>query len=75
MHNLLHEKYYTLGRSERYFVQMQSHARSSGIRLLEVHGMSKSLYPSIQPEKQNIRPLKGNKILQKDHTEVKEEQE
>ena len=32
--------------------------------MLEVHGVSKNLDPNIQPEKQNIRPLKGNKILQ-----------
>ena len=38
--------------------------RSSGIKLPEVHGVSKNLDPSIQPEKQNIRPLKGNEILQ-----------
>ena len=30
----------------------------------EVHGMSKNLDPNIQPEKQNIRPLKGNEISQ-----------
>ena len=34
--------------------------KSSGIKLLEVHGVSN---PNIQPEKQNIRPLKDNEIL------------
>ena len=43
---------------------MQSQTRSSGIKLLEVHGVSKNLDPNIQPEKQNIRPLKGNGSLQ-----------
>ena len=64
MCNILHEKYYNIGESERYFVQMQSQTRSSGIKLWEVHGVSKSLDPNIQPEKQNIRPLEGNGILQ-----------
>ena len=68
MHNLLHEKYYNIHtcKSERYFVQMQFYlqTRSSGVKLLEVHGLSKSLDPNIQPEKQNIRPLKSNKFLQ-----------
>ena len=43
---------------------MQSLTRSSGIKLPEVHGVSKNLDPNIHPEKQNIRPLKGNEILQ-----------
>ena len=38
--------------------------KSSGIKLPEVHGVSKNLDPNIQPEKQNIRPLKGNEISQ-----------
>ena len=41
---------------------MQSQTKSSGIKLPEVHGMSKSLDSNILPEKQNIRPIKGNKI-------------
>ena len=43
---------------------MQSQTKSSGIKLPEIHGVSKNLDPNIQPEKQNIRPLKGNEILQ-----------
>ena len=38
--------------------------RSSGIKLPEVHGVSKNFDSNIQPEKKNIRPLKGNEILQ-----------
>ena len=30
MHNLLHEKYYNIGKSEKYFVETQSQTRSSG---------------------------------------------
>ena len=44
---------------------MWSQTKSSGIKLLEGHGVSKNLDPNIQPEKQAIRrPLKSNKILQ-----------
>ena len=63
-HNLLHEKYYNIGKSERYLVQTQSQTKCSGIKLPEVHGVSKSLDSNIQLEKQNIKPLKGNKIPQ-----------
>ena len=51
MHNLLQEKYYNIGKSERYLVQTQSQTKSSGVKLPEVHGVSKSLDPNIQPEK------------------------
>ena len=30
MHNLLHEKYYNIGKTEKYLVQTQSQTRSSG---------------------------------------------
>ena len=43
---------------------MQSQTKCSVIKLPEIHGVSKNLDPNIQPEKQNIRPLKGNEILQ-----------
>ena len=63
MQNLLHEKYYNIGKTEKYLVQTWSQRKSSGIKLPEVHGMSKSLDPNIQPEKQNIRPFRGNENL------------
>ena len=62
MHNVLHEEYYNIGKSEKYLVQTWSQRRSSGLKLLEAHGVSKNLVPNIQPEKQSIRPLKGNEI-------------
>ena len=43
---------------------MWCQTRSSRMKLPEVHGVSKNLDHSIQPEKQNIRPLKGNEISQ-----------
>ena len=36
---------------------MRSQAKSSGIKLPEVHGIGKGLDPNIQPEKQVLRPL------------------
>ena len=37
-------------------VQPRSQAKSSGIKLPEVHGIGKGLYPNVQPEKQIIKP-------------------
>ena len=58
MHNVLCEKYYNIGKSERYLIQMQSQTKSHGVKLQEVHGVSKGLNPNIQPEKQTIKPSK-----------------
>ena len=79
MHNIPHEKYYSIGKSEKYLIQTQSQTKSSGIKLQDIHGVSKNLDSNIQPEKQNIRTLKGNEISQeakyksgKSRNEVKE---
>ena len=40
MYSILQEKYYNIGNSERYLVQTQSQAKSSGIKLHEVHAVS-----------------------------------
>ena len=60
MHNILHEKYYNIGKPNRYLVQTWSQTKSSKIKLPEVHGVSKNLDPNIQLEKQITRPIKGN---------------
>ena len=39
---------------------MQSQAKSSGIKLLEVHGVEKSLNPNLRPEKQHTFSKQGN---------------
>ena len=39
---------------------MQSQAKSSGIKLLELHGMRKILDPNLRPEKQHTFPKQGN---------------
>ena len=64
MHNIPHEKYYNVGKSEKYLVQIQSQTRSSRIKLSEAHGLSTNLDPKIQPEKPEYRPLNSNEILQ-----------
>ena len=51
MHKVLHEN---------YLVQRRSQARSSGIKLPEVHGEGKNLDPNIKPEKQHANPIKGS---------------
>ena len=48
IHTVLHENYYNI---VSYLVQTRSQARSSGIKLPEVHGMRKNLDPNIKPEK------------------------
>ena len=59
MHKILHENYYNI---DSYLVQTRSQARSSGIKLPEVHGVGKNLDPNIKPEKQHANPIKGNVV-------------
>ena len=49
MHKVLHENYYNV---ENYIVKTRSQAKSSGIKLLEVHGVAKNLDP--EPENMPI---------------------
>ena len=39
---------------------MQSQAKTSGIKLLEVHGVEKSLNPNLRPEKQHTLTKQRN---------------
>ena len=55
MLKVLHENYYN------YLVQTRSQARSSAIKLPEVHGMRKNLDPNIKPEKHD-NPIKGSVV-------------
>ena len=61
MHNVLHEKYYNLGRMDKYLVQTQSQTKSSGIKLPEVHGIKKILNTNTLPEEQK-QPLKLKRV-------------
>ena len=44
---------------EKYIIQMHSQAKSSGTRLLEVHGVQKELDPNLRPEKQHTISKQG----------------
>ena len=57
MHQVLHKNYYD---TENYLLQTRYQARSSGIKLPEVHGVGKNLDPNIKPEKQHANLLKGS---------------
>ena len=59
MHKVLQDSYYKI---HRYLVQTRSQARSSGIKLPEVHGVRKNLDPKIKPEKQHANPTKGSVV-------------
>ena len=56
MHNLLNEKYNNIGNSEKYLIQTSSQAKSSGIKLPDIHGVSKNVDQNIQPENSSQNP-------------------
>ena len=56
MDKVLQENYYNI---ESYLVQTRSQARSGRIKLPEVHGMRKNLYPNIKLEKQHANAIKA----------------
>ena len=43
----------------KYLVQMHSQAKTSGTKLLEVHGVEKSLNPNLRPEEQHTISKQG----------------
>ena len=57
MCQVLDDDYY----NEKYFIQMRSQAQSSGIKLLEVHGVGKNLDPNLKAEKQHAIPKQASK--------------
>ena len=59
MHEVLQENYYKV---DSYLVQTRSQARSSGIKLPEVHGMRKNLDPHIKLEKQHANLIKDRVV-------------
>ena len=52
MYQVLENKFY----DDKYLIQMRSQAKSSGIKLPEVHDMIKSLDPNLKPERQHTLP-------------------
>ena len=57
MCQILDDSYYI----EKYLIQTWSQSKSSGIKLLEVHGMGKNVDPNLKPEKQHTIPKQGSK--------------
>ena len=45
--------------NDEYLIQTHSQAKTSGTKLLEVHGVVKSLDPNFRPEKQHTFPKQG----------------
>ena len=54
---ILDVHYYNI---EKYLIQTRSQARSSGIKLPEVHGVGKNLDPNLKPEKQHAISKQGS---------------
>ena len=59
----LDDNYYN---TEKYFIQTRSQAISSGIKLLEVHGVGKNLDPNIKTEKQHT--ISKQRSMERPHT-------
>ena len=64
MQSILQNRNYNIGEGNpvKYLVQTWSQAKSSGIKLPEVHGVDKRLDPNVQPEKQGIKPIADIKM-------------
>ena len=60
MHNILQANYYY--KIDSYLVQTRSQAKSSGIKLPEVHGVRKNLDPNIKPEIEDANSIKGRVV-------------
>ena len=56
MCQILDDNYY----NEKYLIQTRLQAKSSGIKLLKVHGMGKNIDPNLKPEKQHAIPKHGS---------------
>ena len=66
MHKILDDNYYNI---EQYLIQTISQARSSGIKLPEVHGMGTNLDPNLNQKNNMPSP---NKEMWKGHAQVME---
>ena len=50
MKAILNDKYYNVGKENRYLVITHSQSKDTGIKLPEVHGAEKGIDPDIKPE-------------------------
>ena len=62
MYNILYKQYYNLGLMDKYLVQTQSHIKSSGIILPEVHGVKKILRYKFTTRKAEASPSSEKRI-------------
>ena len=56
LRRVLHENYYKLDNTtetDKYLVQTRSQAKSSRVKVPEVHGIEKCLIPHVKPDRQN----------------------
>ena len=62
MYQILEDNFYLENNfcTDKYLIQRQSQAKSSGIKCLEVHGVRKNLDPNLRPEKQHALPKQGS---------------
>ena len=61
MYQVLEENFYLENFcADKYLIQMHSQAKSSAIKLPEVHGVRKNLDPNLRPEKQHTLPKQGH---------------
>ena len=66
MRDVLQENYYNFGNmteGDKYLVQTRSQAKSSRVKVPEVHGIEKSLAPHVKPERQKSIKLPMDKRL------------
>ena len=62
MYQVLENKFHLENNSctDKYLMQMRSQAKSTGIKLPEIHGVRKNLDPNLRPEKQHTLPKQGS---------------
>ena len=66
MRDILQERYYNFSKTtedDKYLVQTRSQAKSSGVKVPEVHGIKKSLVPHVKPERQKSIKLPMDKRI------------
>ena len=50
MKAILNDKYYNVGKENRYLIQTHSQSKDTGIKVPEVHGAEKGIDPDLKPE-------------------------
>ena len=55
MQAILKDRYYDIGIDNKYLIQMHLQAKSSGVKLPELHSVDKGVDPNIKPERQILK--------------------